>query len=49
MSSWDVVVVGAGAVPLAAQRHAVPAFPAISEVWLHLLEQYVPVKDLRHA
>jgi pyruvate/2-oxoglutarate dehydrogenase complex dihydrolipoamide dehydrogenase (E3) component len=29
-----------GEVPLAALRHAVPAFPTISEVWLHLLEQY---------
>jgi pyruvate/2-oxoglutarate dehydrogenase complex dihydrolipoamide dehydrogenase (E3) component len=39
----------AGAVHLAALRHAVPAFPTISEVWVHLLEQYVPVEDLRHA
>ncbi|GAA1275438.1 hypothetical protein GCM10009609_43100 [Pseudonocardia aurantiaca] len=27
-------------VPLARLRHAVPAFPTISEVWLRLLEAY---------
>jgi pyruvate/2-oxoglutarate dehydrogenase complex dihydrolipoamide dehydrogenase (E3) component len=30
----------AGAVPLDALRHAVPSFPTVSEVWLHLLEAY---------
>jgi dihydrolipoamide dehydrogenase len=30
----------AGAVPLETLRHAVPSFPTISEVWLHLLEAY---------
>ena len=28
----------AGAVPLDTLRHAVPSFPTIAEVWLHLLE-----------
>ena len=30
----------AGAVPLEMLRHAVPSFPTVSEVWLHLLEAY---------
>jgi dihydrolipoamide dehydrogenase len=30
----------AGAVPLDMLVHAVPSFPTISEVWLHLLEEY---------
>jgi dihydrolipoamide dehydrogenase len=30
----------AGAVPLEMLRHAVPSFPTVSEVWLHLLEEY---------
>ena len=30
----------AGAVPLDTLRHAVPSFPTIAEVWLHLLEAY---------
>jgi dihydrolipoamide dehydrogenase len=30
----------AGAVPLDRLWHAVPSFPTISEVWLHLLEEY---------
>jgi pyruvate/2-oxoglutarate dehydrogenase complex dihydrolipoamide dehydrogenase (E3) component len=30
----------AGQVPVDTLWHAVPAFPTISEVWLHLLEQY---------
>ena len=28
-----------GAVPVAHLRHAVPAFPTVSEVWLHLVEE----------
>ena len=30
----------AGEVPLEALGHAVPSFPTVSEVWLHLLEGY---------
>jgi pyruvate/2-oxoglutarate dehydrogenase complex dihydrolipoamide dehydrogenase (E3) component len=30
----------AGAVPVEMLRHAVPSFPTVSEVWLHLLEAY---------
>jgi pyruvate/2-oxoglutarate dehydrogenase complex dihydrolipoamide dehydrogenase (E3) component len=30
----------AGRVPLQRLRHAVPSFPTISEVWLHLLDEY---------
>jgi pyruvate/2-oxoglutarate dehydrogenase complex dihydrolipoamide dehydrogenase (E3) component len=30
----------AGQVPLARLRHAVPSFPTVSEVWLHLLTDY---------
>jgi pyruvate/2-oxoglutarate dehydrogenase complex dihydrolipoamide dehydrogenase (E3) component len=30
----------AGAVPLEMLRHAVPSFPTVSEVWLHLLAAY---------
>jgi pyruvate/2-oxoglutarate dehydrogenase complex dihydrolipoamide dehydrogenase (E3) component len=30
----------AGGVPLEALWHAVPSFPTVSEVWLHLLESY---------
>jgi dihydrolipoamide dehydrogenase len=30
----------AGAVPMERLRHAVPSFPTISEVWLHLLTEY---------
>ena len=30
----------AAAVPLDQLWHAVPAFPTVSEVWLHLLESY---------
>jgi pyruvate/2-oxoglutarate dehydrogenase complex dihydrolipoamide dehydrogenase (E3) component len=30
----------AGAVPLGMLVHAVPSFPTISEVWLHLMEEY---------
>ena len=30
----------AGAVPLEMLRHAVPSFPTVSEVWIHLLEAY---------
>ena len=32
----------AGEVPSRAPRHAVPAFPTRSEVWLNLLEAYAP-------
>jgi dihydrolipoamide dehydrogenase len=27
-------------VPVESLRHAVPSFPTLSEVWLHLLEAY---------
>jgi dihydrolipoamide dehydrogenase len=30
----------AGEVPLERLWHAVPSFPTVSEVWLHLLEKY---------
>ncbi len=30
----------AGQVPISRLWHAVPCFPSISEVWLHLLEAY---------
>lgn len=30
----------AGAVSVDALRHAVPSFPTVSEVWIHLLEEY---------
>jgi dihydrolipoamide dehydrogenase len=36
----SATVAVAAEVPLPALRDAVPAFPTISEVWLHLLEQY---------
>jgi hypothetical protein len=32
----------AGAVPLDRMWHAVPSFPTVSEVWLHLLEGFGP-------
>jgi pyruvate/2-oxoglutarate dehydrogenase complex dihydrolipoamide dehydrogenase (E3) component len=35
MDEFDVVVIGAGP---AVEALAVPAFPTISEVWLHRLE-----------
>jgi len=38
LHSATVAVVGE--VPLERLRHAVPSFPTISEVWLHLLEEY---------
>ena len=34
----SATVAVAGRVPLADLRHAVPAFPTVSEVWLHALE-----------
>jgi pyruvate/2-oxoglutarate dehydrogenase complex dihydrolipoamide dehydrogenase (E3) component len=41
----------AAAVPLDELWHAVPAFPTLSEVWLHLLEALdaAPTPKVRHA
>jgi dihydrolipoamide dehydrogenase len=36
----SATVAVAGRVPLEDLWHAVPAFPTVSEVWLHLLERY---------
>ena len=38
LHSATVAIVGE--VPLTRLRHAVPSFPTVSEVWLHLLEEY---------
>jgi dihydrolipoamide dehydrogenase len=38
LHSASVAIVGE--VPIARLRHAVPSFPTISEIWLHLLEAY---------
>jgi hypothetical protein len=39
-NTYDVIVIGAGQIPVARLWHAVPCFPTISEVWLRLLEAY---------
>ena len=43
--AWaDRPVAIAGQVPLDLLRHAVPAYPTVSEVWLKLVEAYVAAR-----